>query len=154
MISWILSKSNVWEGLVALYEFIEKEILKVEKMFEFSQCNSWRCVNNNLGEMHNYRIIHNIGSGTFGDVYLAEDRHTEELVAIKVLKQSMPTLEDCLKLREVRALRKFKHPNLMSMKNMHFQNGQLFIICEYVSGNLYDEFIAIPEKRPSIETVK
>lgn len=104
--------------------------------------------------MHNYRVIESIGSGTFGEVFLAEERATEQLVAIKVIKQSFGSLEDCLKLREVRALRQLKHPSLMSIKNLLFEDGQLLIVCEYSPSNLYDKYIASAGQLPSSETVR
>jgi serine/threonine protein kinase len=81
--------------------------------------------------MERYRIIKKIGSGTFGDVFTAEDIVTLETVAIKIIKRQTSSLQSCLKLREIQALIKLEHPNLMALKGLYHCKGRLWIVCEY-----------------------
>ncbi|KAI3886531.1 hypothetical protein MKX03_027832 [Papaver bracteatum] len=63
--------------------------------------------------MERYKIIKDVGEGTFGSVCQALDTQTGEIVAIKRMKQKYHSLEECLNLPEVKSLRKMKkHKNI------------------------------------------
>lgn len=66
--------------------------------------------------MEKYQVLRKLGAGSFGNVELAEDKQTKEVVAIKRLKKKYGTWEECLQLAEVKALRKMQHPNVVKMK--------------------------------------
>lgn len=59
-----------------------------------------------------------LGDGSYGVVHRAINLETHESVAIKIMKEQFDSFEDCLKLREVKALIKLKdHPNVIKLKN-------------------------------------
>lgn len=83
-----------------------------------------------------------IGQGGIGQVYYGHDLQTQEPVAIKALKphviESDPKLLERFR-REGEALKELDHPNIVKMLTALEDNGEQFIVMEYVSGgSLYD----------------
>jgi male germ cell-associated kinase len=63
--------------------------------------------------MERYRVLCELGDGAFGSVLKAEHVESGEIVAIKRLKKTYATWEECLALREVHSLTKLKHPAIV-----------------------------------------
>ena len=59
--------------------------------------------------MDRYRVLNQIGDGAFGTVFKAINRSSGEVTAIKRMKKKYHSWEECLKLREVKSLRKLSH---------------------------------------------
>jgi NarL family two-component system response regulator LiaR len=78
-----------------------------------------------------------LGSGAVGSVYQGIDTLNGEQVAIKVLRQEltadMPELIERFQ-REGEALRRLNHPNIVKMLAMAAEQGQHYLIMEYVGG--------------------
>ncbi len=62
--------------------------------------------------MNRYRIIKTIGDGTYGMVLKAVNKKSGDIVAIKKMKKKYYSWDECIKLREVRSLKKLNHPNI------------------------------------------
>lgn len=66
-----------------------------------------------------YTLIRRIGRGTYGQVCLAQDNATNELVAIKNIKGLFEDLLDAKRLlREISILRHLDHPNIIKIKDV------------------------------------
>ncbi|KAI3878204.1 hypothetical protein MKX03_009731, partial [Papaver bracteatum] len=78
--------------------------------------------------MDRYKIIKEVGDGTFGSVYHALNEQTGEVVAIKKMKRQYYSWEECINLREV----KMNHPNIVKLKEVIRENNILYFEC-----NLY-----------------
>jgi eukaryotic-like serine/threonine-protein kinase len=73
--------------------------------------------------INRYNLLQLLGSGGMGEVYLAEDPHVEQQVAIKLVRDEAtpyPSPETSketatLFLREVRAIAKLDHPNILPL---------------------------------------
>jgi protein kinase len=63
-----------------------------------------RLIKNNIYFMEKFKVLKKIGDGSFGVVIQAQDQTTDEMVAIKKMKQKYPTWEECINLRELKAL--------------------------------------------------
>ncbi|XP_026401872.1 cyclin-dependent kinase F-4-like [Papaver somniferum] len=87
--------------------------------------------------MDRYKIIKEVGDGTFGSVYRALNKQTGEVVAIKKMKRKYYSWEECINLREVKSLRKMNHPNIVKLKEVIRENDILYFVFEYMECNLY-----------------
>ena len=68
--------------------------------------------------MEKYKIINQLGEGTFGKVYKAVNTSTNELVAIKKLKTSI-TWDEALSMNEIKSLKALNnHPNVIKIIEM------------------------------------
>jgi protein kinase len=87
--------------------------------------------------MKRYKVSKMIGDGTFGSVVQAVNTETGEVVAIKKMKGKFYSWEECVQLREVQALRKLNHPNIIKLKEVIRENNDLYFVFEYMDANLY-----------------
>nr|KJB42551.1 hypothetical protein B456_007G157300 [Gossypium raimondii] len=87
--------------------------------------------------MERYKISEELGDGTCGSVFKAFNIETFEIVAVKKMKRKFYFWEECMNLREVKALRKLNHPNIVKLKEVVRENNELFFIFEYMEHNLY-----------------
>lgn len=96
--------------------------------------------------MKRYRVIQQIGDGTYGSVAKAEHIDSSELVAIKRMKQKFFSWEECLQLREIKSLRKLNHPNIVKLREVIRENNELFFVFEFMDCNIYDQIKACQGK--------
>lgn len=85
-----------------------------------------------LGE---YRLLRQLGHGSFGIVYLAEHIYEHELVAIKMLQVSL-TSKDAWKefLNEARGFR-LQHPHIIPLLDFGMSSDESpFLVMEYAAG--------------------
>ena len=87
--------------------------------------------------MDRYTTSKQIGDGTYGCVMKAVHKQTQEVVAIKRMKQKFFKWEDCINLREVQVLRKLNnHPNIVRLREVIREQNQLFFVFEYMDSDL------------------
>lgn len=113
--------------------------------------------------MDEYETLSKIGDGTFGTVYLCKkqskenkeetqtttlgttargsndknDNNQYELVAIKKMKKRYYNWDECLQLREIKALKQLNHKNIILLKEVIRENNHLFLVFEHMEENLY-----------------
>eukprot|EP00897_Mesotaenium_endlicherianum_P000198 jgi/Mesen1/10179/ME000076S09686 len=87
--------------------------------------------------MNRYEVSGQLGDGTYGSVWKAMNKQTNEVVAIKKMKRKFYSWEECMNLREVKSLRKLNHPNIIKLKEVIRENDELFFVFEYMECNLY-----------------
>ena len=88
--------------------------------------------------MDKYKVIKRLGEGTFGIVTKCINQSTNEIVAIKKLKGQATSWDECLNMKEVKALRKLnQHPNVIKLKELVRKNDEVNIVFEYCERNLY-----------------
>uniref|UniRef100_A0A1D1YUP2 cyclin-dependent kinase n=1 Tax=Anthurium amnicola TaxID=1678845 RepID=A0A1D1YUP2_9ARAE len=87
--------------------------------------------------MDRYKVIKQVGDGTFGSVWRAINKLTGEVVAIKKMKKKYYSWEECMNLREVKSLRKMNHPNIVKLKEVIREHDVLYFVFEYMEFNLY-----------------
>ncbi len=83
-----------------------------------------------------YRILGTLGRGGFAVVYRAFDTVLQRTVAIKVLRSDRlqdPALRQRLEA-EARLLANLSHPNLVTIYDFGWENGQPYFVMEYVDG--------------------
>lgn len=86
-----------------------------------------------------------IGSGTFGNVYMATNRHTGALCAMKEVNivPDDPKCAECLKQleQEIKVLSKLKHPNIVQYYGCELTENQFFIFLEYVYPGSINKYV-------------
>ncbi|KAL0218206.1 hypothetical protein RCL1_009054 [Eukaryota sp. TZLM3-RCL] len=87
--------------------------------------------------MRRYKILKQLGDGSFGSVLKAVNNQTGEVVAIKRMKAKFYSWNECTNLREVKSLMKLNHPNIVKLKEVIRQNDELYMIFEFMEYNLY-----------------
>ena len=81
-----------------------------------------------------YQIIHQIGSGGFGEVYLAQDILLDNrYVAIKSLKEQDNNSHVEL-INEMQFLENLNHPNIVRFYHHFRKDGLLYLVMEYCKG--------------------
>ncbi|XP_039029942.1 cyclin-dependent kinase F-4-like isoform X2 [Hibiscus syriacus] len=87
--------------------------------------------------MERYKLIKEVGDGTFGRVWRAIHKQSGQIVAIKKMKKKYYSWEECVNLREVKSLQRMNHPNIVKLKEVIRENDILFFVFEYMECNLY-----------------
>ncbi|ONM62521.1 Serine/threonine-protein kinase MHK, partial [Zea mays] len=87
--------------------------------------------------MDRFKLIKEVGDGTFGSVWRAMNKQNGEVVAVKKMKKKYYSFEECMSLREVKSLRRMNHPNIVKLKEVIRENDILYFIMEYMECNLY-----------------
>ena len=76
-----------------------------------------------------------VGSGGMGDIYRGIDRETNQVVAIKLLRQTASPSERTRFAREIAILADLRHPNIVQyVGHGTWQDGRLFFAMEWLDG--------------------
>ena len=83
-----------------------------------------------------YQIIKSIGEGGMANVYLAYDTILDRNVAVKVLRGDSATDEKFVRRfqREALSASSLSHPNIVEVYDVGEDNGQYYIVMEYIEG--------------------
>ena len=83
-----------------------------------------------------YEIIRTIGEGGMANVYLAYDTILDRNVAVKILRGDLAGDEKFVRRfqREAIAASSLTHPNIVEMYDVGVDDGNYFIVMEYVDG--------------------
>ena len=89
-----------------------------------------------MKKIEDITLINNIGSGTFGVVYLSKKDGRPEYFATKVLRRDMMDIPDKKKYlqNEIEILKELKHPNICKLEEVKVTQEYYLLVMEYVNG--------------------
>ncbi|XP_011865361.1 PREDICTED: aurora kinase C-like [Vollenhovia emeryi] len=91
-----------------------------------------------------------LGKGKFGNVYLAREKRSKFIIAMKVLYKSQienANISHQVR-REIEIQTHLRHPNILRMYGYFYDESRIYLILEYApKGELYKELSAQPDKR-------
>jgi len=128
----LLAHDGAWDT-----SFINRVVPRVEAWIRNTQAGT------SLGPFQLQRLL---GGGGMGDVYLAHrtDGEVQQTVAIKFLRVGMdsPAVRERF-LRERQILASLRHPGIAHFLDAgHTEQGQPFLVMEFVDGTAIDEYSA------------
>ena len=92
-----------------------------------------------------YRIVRQLGQGGMGSVWLAEDRQLDnKLFAIKMLPSILVSNKRAYRQLKDEALvaMKLVHPNIVQLRAFEENNGNPFLVMDYIDGETLDDYLA------------
>jgi serine/threonine protein kinase len=100
-------------------------------------------------EVERYQRISKIGEGTYGVVYKARDKLTNDIVAVKKIRldhedEGLPSTA----VREISLLKTLSHPNVVGLREVVSGENKLQLVFDFVDCDLkkYMEGITLPEE--------
>ena len=90
-------------------------------------------ISKNVGNPDNYyKRIRELGSGSYGSVYMATNKVTENIVAIKVIEKVQENMIDDMEIQnEINILKTLSHPNIVKIYEFYDSPLNYYIVTEY-----------------------
>lgn len=102
-----------------------------------------------------YQIIKSIGEGGMANVYLAYDTILDRNVAVKLLRGDLASDEKFVRRfqREALSASSLNHPNIVEVYDVGEDNGNYYIVMEYIEGKHLKELLKKRGKLTTSEVV-
>ena len=92
-----------------------------------------------------YRVVRQLGQGGMGSVWLAEDTQLDnKSFAIKMLPSILVSNKRAYRQLKDEALvaMKLTHPNIVTLRAFEENNGNPFLVMDYIDGQTLDDYLA------------
>ena len=104
-----------------------------------------------------YQVVRQLGSGGMGSVWLAEDTLLDnKLFAVKMLPSILVANKRAYRQLKDEALvaMKLTHSNIVTLRAFEENNGNPFLVMDYIEGQTLDEYLADKGTLSDDETVR
>ncbi len=104
-----------------------------------------------------YQVVRQLGTGGMGSVWLAEDTQLDNKpFAVKMLPSILVSNKRAYRQLKDEAIvaMKLVHPNIVQIRAFEENNGNPFLVMDYVEGQTLDDYLAEKGKLTEDETVK
>lgn len=95
-----------------------------------------------------YSYIKDLGSGGFGKVFLAKEKVSNRLVAIKQLLNTNKSEQEDI-IHEIEIVSKFDNPNIVSYYHHFYEEDILYLVMEFCSGGTLRDKISNDQVTPA-----
>ena len=86
-----------------------------------------------------YELIEKLGEGTFGEVFLAKNKITNQLIAIKKIQRKSGVDETEIK-QEIEILKQLNHPYILKLYEYYMTDENIYLVEEFCcEGDLSDK---------------
>jgi serine/threonine-protein kinase len=106
----------------------------------------------NEDQLDHYQVLECLAKGGSGVVYLVKEPNaaSDQLLALKVLRQGNHKIIEAVESlnREARLMDALRHPNLVALSHFGHENGEPFLLMEYVEGLSMSELLQHPVPLP------
>ncbi|KAK5972048.1 Protein kinase domain-containing protein, partial [Trichostrongylus colubriformis] len=97
-------------------------------------------------DLEDYTKLDKIGEGTYGVVYKAQHKETNQLVAIKKIRlefedEGIPATA----IREISMLQELANPNIVDFIGISLQESRLYLLFEFIMMDLRKYLDQVPE---------
>ena len=94
-------------------------------------------------KLEDFEIVKKLGNGNFGTVYLVKSKKTNKIYAMKEIEgiKYHNVQQRQQDEREIKLLENLSHPHVITYFTSFSQNGNLYIIIEYINGGSLEDFI-------------
>ena len=83
-----------------------------------------------LRDVNVFSKKHQVGQGTYGSVFVGQDKKTREIVALKRINTEQEENGfPITAIREVKILKALKHPNIVNLKEIVTSKGAFLLVC-------------------------
>uniref|UniRef100_A0A1D1Z522 Cell division control protein 2 n=1 Tax=Anthurium amnicola TaxID=1678845 RepID=A0A1D1Z522_9ARAE len=105
--------------------------------------------------MDQYEKVEKIGEGTYGVVYKARDRLTNETIALKKIRleqedEGVPSTA----IREISLLKEMQHSNIVRLQDVVHSEKRLYLVFEYLDLDLKKHMDSCPDLAKSPQLIK
>lgn len=96
-----------------------------------------------------YKILEKLGKGGMGEVFLANDLKLDRKVALKFLSKKFTKNQEAQERfkREAKATAALNHPNIVTIHDISEYKNQVYIVMEYIEGQVLKEKIMDTESK-------
>lgn len=103
-----------------------------------------------------YKVLYLVGSGTFARVFRAVHRDTNEVVAVKVLRNrySENPAQFGMFVREGRVGITLRHPNIVPIYDVYSEGKIHFLVMEFVEGWSLRDFVKIRKRVDPLQATR
>lgn len=104
-----------------------------------------------------YQVVRQLGTGGMGSIWLAEDRQLDnKLFAVKMLPSVLVSNKRAYRQLKDEAILAMKlvHPNIVQIRAFEENNGNPFLVMDYIEGQTLDDYLAEKGKLTEDETVR
>lgn len=115
------------------------------------------CENQRRGYFYgNWRMLYLIGAGTFARVYRADHTKTNDVKAVKVLRNRYSSdieTRDSF-MAEARLVMKLRHPNIVPIHEVEEFRGRIYMVMDFVEGQNLREYVRAHRKLPVLTALR